>query len=64
MNDKVIDLDRKPYAPPVSDFWFGQVEHRLNKIETMVRRLEWQIWILFSGACAMLVMEIIVVLKV
>ena len=62
--DKVVDLERKPYVPPVSDFWFGQVDNRLSHIEAMVRRLERQMWILFCGACAVLLLEMITVLKV
>ena len=64
MEDKVVDLARKPYVPPVSGFWFAQVDNRLGQIEAMVRRLEWQIWILFCGSCAVLLLEILVVLKV
>ena len=63
MEDKIVDLQRKPYVPPVSDFWFAQVDHRLNRIEAMVRRLEWQIWLIVCGACALLVLSIVDILQ-
>lgn len=63
MDKKVVDLKRQPYQPPVSDFWFGQVDHRLSRIEAMVRRLEWQIWLLFWCAVGVLVLELIAALQ-
>lgn len=63
MDEKVVDLKRKPYAAPVDDFWFAQVDHRLSQIEFMVRRLEWQVWLIVCGACALLGLEIVDILR-
>ena len=63
MDEKVVDLKRQPYEPPVDDFWFAQVDDRLNRIEVMIGRLEWQIWLIVCGACALLVLEIVDVLQ-
>jgi len=66
-NDRVVELDGQRHVRPsypVTDFWFAQVDLRLSKIELMVRRLEWQIWLIVCGAAALLVLEIVQFLKV
>jgi hypothetical protein len=62
MEPKVVEIDGKPRreAPlPVSDFWFAQVDVRLGRIEFMVTRLEWQIWLIVCGCAGLLVFEIV-----
>ncbi len=62
MDNKVVDLKgqpRQPAQPPVSDFWFAQVDVRLGRIEFMVSRLEWQIWLIVCGCAGLLVFEIV-----
>jgi len=64
--DRVVEMDgqrhtRAPY--PVTDFWFAHVDMRLSQIEIMLRRLEWQVWLIVCGAAAMLVLEIVQVLQ-
>jgi len=43
----------------VSDFWFAQLDVRLGRIEFMVSRLEWQIWMIVCGGFGLLVYEIV-----
>jgi hypothetical protein len=62
MTHKIVDMPRKGRVetrPPVSDFWFAQLDVRLGKIEFMVSRLEWQIWIIFCGVFGLSIFEII-----
>jgi hypothetical protein len=62
MNNKIVDLtgkSRKTDQPPVSDFWFAQVDVRLGRIEFMVSRLEWQIWLIVCGCAGLLIFEIV-----
>ena len=62
MPGKVVDLKGKPHRevkPPVSDFWFAQVDVRLGRIEFMVARLERQIWAVVCGCFGLLVFEIV-----
>jgi hypothetical protein len=62
MDNNVVDLAGKPRAnasPPVSDFWFAQVDLRLGRIETMITRLEWQVWMIVCGCFGLLVFEIV-----
>ena len=62
MDNKIVDLKghpRKDTQPPVSDFWFAQVDVRLGRIEFMVSRLEWQIWLIVCGCAGLLVFEIV-----
>ena len=62
MANKIVDLPRSERVqtrPPVSDFWFAQLDVRLGKIEHMVSRLEWQIWLIFCGMFALTILEII-----
>ncbi len=62
MTGKVVDLppnDRRRVPPPVSDFWFAQLDVRLGKIEFMMSRLEWQIGLIVLGAFGVLILEII-----
>ena len=66
MQDKVVQIRGKgqvPYAPPVTDFWFAQVDARLDQIERMVRRLEWQVWMVVCGSAALLLIEILRILS-
>lgn len=62
MSNNVVDLDgqkRDHPPPPVTDFWFAQLDQRLQRIEQMVDRLEWQFWIIACGAFGVLVLEIV-----
>lgn len=62
MDSKVVDLQGRSRAgdpPPVSHFWFAQVDVRLGRIEFMVTRLERQIWLIVCGCAALLIFEII-----
>ncbi|WP_342075395.1 hypothetical protein [Yoonia sp. SS1-5] len=62
MSDKIVDLKGRPrqYSPPpVSDFWFAQVDVRLSRIEQMVSRLEWQIWVIVCSCAGLLIFEIV-----
>lgn len=62
MDNKVVDMKGKPrehVPPPVSDFWFAQVDLRLGRIEFMISRLEWQIWLIVCACTGMLVFEIV-----
>jgi len=62
MEPNVVEMDGKPRRdppPPVSDFWFAQVDVRLVRIELMVSRLEWQIWLIVCGCAGLLVLEIV-----
>jgi hypothetical protein len=62
MGSKIVDITGQPRAdtpPPVSDFWFAQVDVRLGRIECMVSRLEWQIWLIVCGCAGVLVLEIV-----
>lgn len=64
--NRVVEMDGQRHVRasyPVTDFWFAQVDLRLSKIELMVRRLEWQIWLIVCGAAAMLILEIVQVLQ-
>ena len=64
MADNIVDMRGKRAAPaPVPDFWFAQVDVRLSRIELMVTRLEWQIWLIVCGAAGLLVLEIVKILK-
>ena len=60
MKGKVVDLEGQAHRPPpVTDFWFAQLDQRLQRIEQMVDRLEWQFWIIACGAFGVLVLEIV-----
>ncbi len=62
MNNRVVDMEGKPQgrqSPPVSDFWFAQLDQRLSRIEQMVDRLAWQFWMIACGAFGLLVLEIV-----
>ncbi|MEL6641736.1 MAG: hypothetical protein AAFP98_10555 [Pseudomonadota bacterium] len=60
MTRKVVPLDPQEHRPPpVTDFWFAQLDQRLQRIEHMVDRLEWQFWIIACGAFGVLVLEIV-----
>ena len=62
MPNNIVDLDaqqRERPAPPVTDFWFAQLDQRLQRIEQMVDRLEWQFWIMACGAFGVLILEIL-----
>jgi hypothetical protein len=62
MDNKIVDMKGKPRQstqPPVSDFWFAQVDVRLGRIELMVSRLELQIWFIVCGCAGLLVFEIV-----
>ncbi len=62
MNSKIVDLQAKQRTsdpPPVSHFWFAQVDVRLGRIEFMVTRLERQIWLIVGGCAVLLIFEIV-----
>lgn len=62
MERNVVEMGGKPRregSPPASDFWFAQVDVRLGRIEFMVSRLEWQVWIVVCGSAGLLVFEIV-----
>ena len=62
MPPNVVEMDGKPIRkepPPVSDFWFALVDVRLGRIEFIVARLEWQIWLVVCGCAGLLVFEIV-----
>lgn len=66
MQDKVVDIRGRPRAAlplPVPDGWFGLVDHRLGRIEVMITRLEWKIWLIVCGAASILALEIIKAVK-
>ncbi|KQI72711.1 hypothetical protein AN191_06795 [Loktanella sp. 5RATIMAR09] len=66
MDRKVVELDGRPRrdgSPPVTDFWFAQVDVRLSQIEFIVARLEWQIWLIVCGCAGLLIFEIVKVLS-
>ncbi|SFS07974.1 hypothetical protein [Yoonia litorea] len=65
MDPKVIDISGRPHpvAPPVPDFWFAQVDHRLGRIEAMVGRLERAIWTVVCASAGLLILEIVKVLS-
>ena len=65
MDPKVIDIATRPRTvpPPVPDFWFAQVDHRLGRIETMVLHLERLVLLLVCGSAALVVFEIVNVLS-
>lgn len=46
MKDKVVELAATRRLPlGSSDFWFAQIDARLARIETMIARLERQLWL-------------------
>ncbi|MFT5630192.1 MAG: hypothetical protein ACI82I_002407 [Gammaproteobacteria bacterium] len=62
MSRKIVDLpirERVQTRPPVSDFWFAQLDVRLGKIEAMLTRLEWQVWIIVCTVFGLSILEII-----
>jgi len=62
MSNRVVDMDGKPQVrppPPVSDFWFAQLDQRLSRIEQLVDRLAWQFWLIACGAAALVLIEIV-----
>ncbi|HEV8034106.1 hypothetical protein [Yoonia sp.] len=62
MDRKVVELDgtpRRDAPPPVTDFWFAQVDMRLSQIEFIIARLEWQIWLIVCGCAGLLIFEIV-----
>ncbi|MEM9786615.1 MAG: hypothetical protein AAF801_08940 [Pseudomonadota bacterium] len=66
MDNKIVDMHGNPRQqtqPPVSDFWFAQVDVRLGRIEFMVSRLERQIWLIVCGCAGLLIFEIVKVLS-
>lgn len=66
MTNRVVDMDGKPQerrSPPVSDFWFAQLDQRLSRIEQIVDRLAWQFWMIACGAFGLLVLEIVQAVK-
>lgn len=65
MDNKIVDLRGQPHPPPppVPDFWFAQVDQRLSRIEIMMLRLEWQIWLVVGGCAGLLIFQIVTVLS-
>lgn len=64
MGDKVVDFKGRAHVqPPVTDFWFAQVDSRLSRIEMMVKKLEWQVLIVVCTCAAVFILELISILK-
>ncbi|MDB4111902.1 hypothetical protein N9801_01865 [Yoonia sp.] len=62
MDRKIVNMQGKSQhsePPPVSHFWFAQVDVRLGRIEFMVTRLERQIWLIVGGCAGLLIFEIV-----
>ncbi|WP_368187652.1 hypothetical protein [Aestuariibius sp. HNIBRBA575] len=68
MKAEIVDMDgkrppdsatsaRRDAGHPVSDFWFAQVDLRLTRIETMMERVERQIWMMVYAAGGVLLIE-------
>ena len=62
MTGDVVDMAAKtrhgPIPPFVSDFWFAQIDARLNKIEFVIGRMERQVWIIVFTSFAALGFEV------
>lgn len=64
MNDRVVDLKGRVHEPPpVTDFWFARIDSRLSGIEQLVKRLEWQVFVIVCACACVFVLELITVLK-
>ena len=62
MTNRVVDMEGKPQdrrVPPVTDFWFAQLDQRLSRIEKIVDRLAWMFWAIACGTLGLVVIEII-----
>ena len=62
MDRKIVNMKARPQMtepPPVSHYWFAQVDVRLGRIEFMVTRLERQIWLIVGGCAGLLIFEIV-----
>jgi hypothetical protein len=63
MKSDVVDMtgkSRPGTVPPfVSDFWFAQIDARLNQIEFVMGRIERQIWVIVIAVLAVLSIEVI-----
>lgn len=61
MTGDVIDMKGKrggAVPPPIAtDFWFAQIDARLNQIEFVLGRLERQVWVIVLSVFAVLVIE-------
>lgn len=65
MTDKVVPLSTKESRIarlPVNDFWFAQVDVRLGRVERMLTRVEWQIWVIVFASAGLMAFEILAVL--
>jgi len=64
MSEKVVELKGRVHEPPpVTDFWFARIDSRLNGIEQLVRRLEWQIFVIVCACACVFVLELVSVLR-
>ncbi|RYH03379.1 hypothetical protein EU805_06550 [Salipiger sp. IMCC34102] len=57
MSDKIVDLKPRGAERPAvrpAEVWHCQVNLRLTRIERMLRRLEWQIWVMLCGGCVLI----------
>ena len=62
MTDNVVPMQAKrPEAvpPPVTDFWFAQVDERLGRVEGSLRHLEWYLLLLVCATGGLLLVEIV-----
>ena len=62
MTDKVVEIvERRQQARGTKEpeFWPAQVDIRLSRIEVMITRLEWQIWLIVCGGAGILILEVI-----
>ncbi len=61
MKGEVVDMDGRTRRdrPAVSDFWFAQVDVRLNKIEYVVNRVERQVWLIVCAAFVLVALDVV-----
>ncbi len=58
------DTPRERQPSLATDFWFAQVDARLNRLETMLERIERQVWSMVYIGFAILAIEALRVLIV
>lgn len=62
MTDKVVTMKgtaREPAPQPLPTAWHAHVDLRLERIERMISRLEWQVWISVCGLTAIFVLTLL-----
>jgi G:T-mismatch repair DNA endonuclease (very short patch repair protein) len=64
MNEKIVDIrGQRHVPPPATDFWFAQVDNRLERIEMMVRKLEWQVLLVVCVCTGGFILELISIFR-